>query len=47
MLVFACIYVMLNVDHIENWFVPNALSTENKVVIIIIVIIIIIIIIIN
>ena len=33
---------MLIVDHIENWFLPNMLSTLNKVVIIIIIIIIII-----
>ena len=34
---------MLIVDHIENWFLPNMLSTLNEVVIIIIIIIIIII----
>ena len=33
---------MLIVDHIENWFLSNMLSTLNKVVIIIIIIIIII-----
>ena len=31
-----CKYVMLIVDRIENWFLPNMLSTLNKVVIIII-----------
>ena len=30
----------ITVDHIENWFVPIALSTQNKVVIIDIIIII-------